>query len=77
MGKNITLTVDEEVLEKVREYAAQRRTSVNALVRQYLSQIVAKERAADDAREALLALARRKTGNMGSQKWDRGALYDR
>ena len=77
MTRNITLTVDDEVLNKVREYAAERRTSVNALVRQYLTDIVQKEREADDAREALLALARRKKGDLGRQKWSREALYDR
>lgn len=77
MTKNITLTVDEEILKHVRIYAAERRTSVNAMVRDYLAGLVAREREADDAREALLKLARAKRGDMGSQKWDRESLYDR
>ena len=53
--KNITLTVDDQTLEKVRVLAAQRRTSVNALVRDYLGSLVAKETRTDEARERLAA----------------------
>jgi plasmid stability protein len=77
MNKNITMTIDETVLKKVRIFAAERRTSVNALVREYLDSLVAKERATDEARESLLNLAREKAGDMGSQKWNREKLYDR
>ncbi|QDZ01687.1 ribbon-helix-helix protein, CopG family [Nitratireductor mangrovi] len=77
MTKNITLSVDESVLRKVKVLAAERRTSVNALVRDYLSSLVAKETAEDEAREALLKLIRETDADMGQQKWNREALYDR
>ena len=34
--KNITLAVDEDVLDRVRVIAAERKTTVNGLVREYL-----------------------------------------
>ena len=37
--KNITLSVDEKVLSAVRRYSAERESSVNALVREYLTGI--------------------------------------
>lgn len=77
MTKNITLSVDESVLRKVKVLAAERRTSVNALVRDYLSSLVAKETAQDEAREALLKLIRETDADMGQQKWNREVLYDR
>ena len=77
MNKNITMTIDESVLKKVRILAAEKHTSVNALVREFLDGLVAKERATDDARESLLNLAREKAGDMGSEKWDREKFYDR
>lgn len=77
MTKNITLSVDESVLRKVKVLAAERRTSVNALVRDYLSSLVAKETTEDEAREALLKLIRETDADMGQQKWNREALYDR
>ena len=77
MTKNITLAVDESVLRKVKVLAAERRTSVNALVRDYLSSLVAKKSTEDEAREALLKLIRETDADMGEQKWNREALYDR
>ena len=77
MTKNITLSVDESVLQKVKVLAAERRTSVNALVRDYLSSLVAKKSTEDEAREALLKLIRETDADMGEQKWNREALYDR
>lgn len=77
MTKNITLSVDESVLRKVKILAAERRTSVNALVRDYLSSLAAKTSAEDEAREALLKLIRETDADMGEQKWNREALYDR
>jgi hypothetical protein len=77
MMKNITLTVDSAVLDRVKVLAVQHRTSVNAMVREFLQSVAAKEDAKDEAREALLCLAREQAGDMGKQRWDRGALYDR
>jgi hypothetical protein len=53
--KNITLAIDEKVLDEVRIYAARRRTSVNALVREHLESLV---RGQDRAREAIAELRR-------------------
>ncbi|HDZ74205.1 MAG TPA: hypothetical protein ENH55_15880 [Aurantimonas coralicida] len=77
MTRNITLTVDDDVLTAVKIIAAERRTSVNALVRDYLCQLARKEAEADEAREALVKLIREADGDMGSQKWNREALHDR
>ena len=77
MTKNLTLSVDEAVLDKVKLIAAGRRTSVNALVRGYFDSLVDKERNVDEARQTLLRLAREKAGDMGARTWKREALYDR
>ena len=77
MTRNITLSVDEDVLTKVKAVAAQRGTSVNALVRDYLGALAEKESIVDEARSRLLELAREKAGDMGSRSWKREDLYDR
>lgn len=43
MAKNITLAIDEDLLDKVRVLAAIRRTSVNEMVRQFLEREVKRE----------------------------------
>jgi predicted HicB family RNase H-like nuclease len=48
--KKITLSVDEKVLAVVRRYAAEQNSSINALVRAYLTNLAAHEDRADRAR---------------------------
>ena len=48
--KNITLAVDEKVLEAARAYATSRGTTLNALVREHLAQLVDEDRRIAEAR---------------------------
>lgn len=76
--KNITLAIDEQVLDDVRQIAARRRTTVNALVRDYLARIVAEESRIEEARRGLLDLMDNSTGDMGPNwTWSREDSYDR
>jgi hypothetical protein len=75
--KNITLSIDEHVLSEVRRYAAQRDTTVNALVRDFLTRLATQEDRAAKARQRLLELSDTSEGRMGDQKWNRERLYDR
>ncbi len=77
MTRNITFAVDDEILQKVRVLAAHRRTSVNALVRDYLKSLVGKDSEMDEARAKLLKLAEERAGDMGTKSWKREDLYDR
>ncbi len=77
MSKNITLAVDEEVLKRAKIVAAQRRMSLSAMVREYLSSLLEKEHFEDAARNALLKLIDETEADMGDHKWNREALYDR
>tara|TARA_R110002020_G_scaffold135228_1_gene302013 strand:- start:857 stop:1135 length:279 start_codon:yes stop_codon:yes gene_type:complete len=43
MTKNITLAIDDDLLDKARVLAAMRRTSVNEMVRGYLQREVSRE----------------------------------
>ena len=75
--KNITLSIDENVLSEVRRYAARRDTTVNALVRDFLTRLATQEDRAAKARQRLLELSDTSEGRMGGQKWNRERLYDR
>jgi len=77
MTKNITLMVDEDVLEKVKILAAERRTSVNALVREFLTNLAKAEDRTERARRRLLELAENSKAEMGPVTWKRDDLYDR
>ncbi|MAP95856.1 MAG: hypothetical protein CMK07_12970 [Ponticaulis sp.] len=64
--KNITLAIDEDLLDKVRVLAAMKRSSVNEMVRDFLRRLVDQESAHDEARTGLLRLMETSEGRMGS-----------
>ena len=75
--KNITLSVDENVLTVVRRHAAERNSSVNALVREYLTNLAAHDDRANRARARLLQLSKKSQGQLGKKTWSREQLHDR
>lgn len=75
--KNITLSVDEKVLAAVRRHAAERDSTVNALVREYLASLAAHEDRARRARARLRQLSNQSQGRLGRKAWSRKELHDR
>jgi hypothetical protein len=76
--KNITLSVDDKDLEAVRIYAAERQTTVNALVRDYLGQLARQRRQAQAAMARLRKLSEESTAELGPDyRFDRDSLYER
>ncbi|KQW81898.1 ribbon-helix-helix protein, CopG family [Brevundimonas sp. Root1279] len=65
MTRNLTLAIDDALLDKVRVLAAMKRTSVNEMVRVFLTRLVEQEQSKDEAREALLKLIDESDGRMG------------
>lgn len=80
---NITLNIDDEVAEKVGRIAADKNTTLTAMVQEYLTSVAdahtverdaaAREEAADRFRESVRRLSR----PMGPRNWTRDDLYDR
>jgi hypothetical protein len=75
--KNITLSVDEDVLSAVRRHAASRDSTVNALVREYLTSLAQHDDRAKRARARLRQLSRNSQGRLGKKTWTREDLHDR
>lgn len=76
--KNITLALEDDVLDGMRRYAAHHRTTVNALIRDHCKRIVSQEDRAAQARRELAELSERSNGRLGPDwKWNRDELYDR
>jgi hypothetical protein len=75
--KNITLAIDEDVLEAVRKYAAARDTTVNAIVREHLTHLADVEDRAAKARQRLLELSDASQMEVGPKTWTRDDLYER
>jgi Family of unknown function (DUF6364) len=77
VAKNLTLTLDEDLLRSARKVALDRNTSVNQLVREYLTRLT---RETDERRAALARTERifRTTRlDVGPQTWRREDLHER
>ena len=76
--KNITLAIEDEVLDKVRVVAAQKRTTVNAMVRDFLAEIACRDEKLARARRNLLRLTEELEGRMGANwKFNREETHER
>ena len=78
MTKNLTLAIDEADLNGARIYAAKRSTSVNALVRKFISGL--NYDGSHLRREAIERMKARMASTPFAESapdWDRASLYDR
>jgi hypothetical protein len=74
--KNITLAIDDKVLEEVRVYAAKQSTTVNALVRDFLGKLANEDRRLADTRKRLKELMEKSTAELGPDYvWNREEIY--
>jgi plasmid stability protein len=73
---NLTLSLDDEILQKAREAALREHTSVNALVRDYLTRYVDARSRRLEAIDAIDKLARRNKSR-STEVWSRDDLHQR
>jgi len=74
MKRNLTIQLDEDVIDDVKAVAARRGTSVSGLVSAYLSQLAAEDEAYERARKAALELLDQAI-DRGDWKWRREDIY--
>jgi predicted transcriptional regulator len=77
--QNVTLSLPRELLKRVKRLAADRDTSVSALMTEALSRIVDEDRRHAAARERAVAAMRTASslGTRGSWTWTRADLHQR
>jgi hypothetical protein len=73
--KNITLSLDDELLEAGRQYAERHQTTLNALVRELLTRTVLADR--QSAIREMFRLMDANPGNSKGRRWKRDDLYAR
>lgn len=72
---NVTLSIDEELVRRAREYARVHETSLNKLIRDYLTMTVG-DLPRDVAAEEFEVVARTMAGSSGGAAWSgRDELY--
>jgi len=78
-NQNITLSVPRELLKRVKRVAADRDTSVSALMTEALGRLTDEERRYSAARKRALAALKspRSLGTRGRRAWSREELHER
>ena len=69
--KNVTIALDDRVLREARRIAAERRTSLNGLIRDYLEYVTNRESRARRARYRIAELCRDARAEVGDRAPDR------
>jgi hypothetical protein len=78
VAKNLTLTIDDDVLRKARKIALDRDTSVNQLVREYLFKLIQDEKVKKASSLAELEeIFRASRVSLGGRTWTRDELHER
>lgn len=74
---NITLKIDDELLKKARRLAFQKKTSINAIVKQTLNEFVSRDLSREATLEGLESFYRKSKAKVGDKTWTRDEIYDR
>jgi len=74
---NLTIVVDDDILKRARIRALEEDTSVNAVLRAYLTAYAGVDRRRDRACERLLALSQSCRSRRGGAAWTRDDLHER
>ena len=72
--RNITISMDEDLLKAGRKYAQERHIALNALIRQLLAKAVLKSTKKEWLAECLAVMDKAK-GNSRGRKWKREDLH--
>jgi hypothetical protein len=75
--RNITLSVEEDVLQEARKIAAERNTTVNAIVRAHLGDLVRQKQRTRDALKRMRELAEQGGMEVGTKTWTRDDVHER
>ena len=75
--KNVTIALDEATLREARRIAAERSTSLNKLIREFLERLTLRESQARTARLRIAQLCRDSKAEVGERRWSRDELHER
>jgi hypothetical protein len=75
--KNVTIALDESTLREARRIAAERSTTLNALIRDFLERLTMRASHAKRARQRIAELCRGSAAEVGERNWTRDELHER
>lgn len=75
--KNVTIALDESLLREARRIAADRSTTLNAMIREFLEELARRESRAIKARRRIVELCRKTKAEVGPRTWSRDEIHER
>jgi len=75
--KNVTIALDDSLIREARQIAADRSTTLNAMIREFLQQLAERESRAAQARHRIVELCRESQAEVGPRTWTRDELHER
>ncbi len=75
--QRVTIAIDGTTLREARRIAAERSTTLNGLIREFLERLTFRESRLREARRRILELSRRSRAEVGAQAWTRDDLQGR
>ena len=75
--RNLTLSIEDDILLEARKFALASNTTVNQLVREYLARIAGQAQRREASRERLVRLMKTKRVEVGDRRRTREELYER
>jgi hypothetical protein len=75
--KNVTIALEEATLREARRIAAERSTSLNNLIREFLERLTLRESQSRAARLRIARLCRDSKAEIGERRWTRDQLHER
>ena len=74
---NVTIALDDDLLQKARVRAAELGTSVNAVLRQYMEEWTGAAEARRRGIERFVEASKRSKASSGGRRWTRDELHER
>jgi predicted transcriptional regulator len=74
---NLTLRIDDQLLDKARRMALRRNTSINAVVREKLEEFVSTDLSREASLEGIEAFFTRSKARIGKKTWNRDEIHER
>jgi len=78
MNKNLTMSIDGELIDKVKKIANEKNTTVSTLIRNFLQRLIEKQaHEKNQSADELEKLFNRSSAQIGVKAWSRDELHDR
>jgi predicted transcriptional regulator len=74
---NLTLKIDDQLLDKARRLALRRNTSINAIVREKIEEFVSTDLSREATLKGIEVFFTRSKAQIGKKTWSRDELHER